>query len=171
MRIHELRARCAGKPGKASLLSAGLNAHPYWKTWRDLQTGKIGSHRHKASERCRPCPEDVYSMTSWMRKTGLVWRTQEIKTHSLDFHFHNKPAHSFPVLHFFNLQNEAVVHLLKWQSAAFLAWPVTPNEYPAPGIILLQMIFQIFPSQSPSWYQPHGMIWSLHSHVCYTSEM
>lgn len=92
---------------------------------------KIGSHRRKANEGCRPCPEDVYSMTSWMRKAGLVWSALEIKTHSLDFHFHNKPARSLPVLHFFNLQNEAVARLLKWQSAAFLAWPVTPNEYPA----------------------------------------
>lgn len=128
---------------------------------------KNGSHRRKANERGRPCPGDVYSTTSWMRKAGLVWRAQEIKTHGLDFHFHNKPTRSFPGLHFFNLQNEAVAHLLEWQSAAFLAWPVTPNEYPALGITLLQM-FQS--SQSPSWSQPHGVIWSPHSHVCYTSK-
>lgn len=75
--------------------------------------GKIGSHRHKANERCRPCPEDVYSVTSWMRKAGLVLSAVEIKTHGLDFHFHNKPSCSCPVLHFFNLPNEAVACLLK----------------------------------------------------------
>ena len=86
---------------------------PTGKREGTYKPGKIGSHRHKANERCRPCPEAVYNATSWMRKAGLVLSALEIKTHGLDFHFHNKRSCSFPVLHFFNLQNEAVGRLLK----------------------------------------------------------
>lgn len=76
----------------------------------------------------------MFTMTSWMRKAGLVLSALEIKTQGLDLHFPSKPSRSYPVLRFFNLQNEAAACLLKWQSAAFFAWPVTPNEYPASGL-------------------------------------
>lgn len=96
------------KAGESKPVVSRFKCSPIGKRERICRPGRVRSHRHKVNERCRPCPEDVYDVTSWMRKAGLVLSALYIKTHGLDFHFHNQPSCSFLVLHFFHLQNEAV---------------------------------------------------------------